>query len=176
MARFGETEKSKLTPDELAVAQWAFEHKKAAGRGTDTLPGSRGIYLPFVGSEKTVGVIGIFTKNDTEFLEPDHFHMVEMFVAQTALAVEGAQLAAAALEAESKVESEHMRNLLLTTFTYELPDSLAAISQTASELLKPQNSQNTSRHTELLDLLRKEVERLNALIAELPKIIESGQK
>ena len=176
VARFGETEELKLTSDELAVAQWAFEHKKAAGRGTDTLPGSRGIYLPFVGSEKTVGIIGIFTKDDKEFLEPDHFHMVEMFVAQTALAVEGAQLAAAALEAESKVESEHMRNLLLTTFTYELPDSLAAISQTASELLKPQSCQDTSKHAELIDTLRREVERLNALIVELPKIIESGQK
>ncbi len=171
--RFGEIKGSGLTVNDHAVAQWAYEHKKTAGRDTDTLSGSSGIYVPFVGSEKIVGVIGVFPTVEKQFVDPDQFHMLEMFVSQAALAVEGAQLAAAALDIEANIENERLKNLLLTTFTSELPDSLTSISQSASELLKPENMRDQSRHSELIEKMRQEVERLNQLIGELPKIIES---
>lgn len=104
-ARFGHIDSETLTADELAVAQWVFEHKRPAGKGTDTLPGSKGIYLPFSGAEKTVGVVGVFPHGDDQFEDPDQYHLLEMFVSQAALAVEGAQLAAAALEAQSGVKT-----------------------------------------------------------------------
>jgi two-component system sensor histidine kinase KdpD len=170
--RFGEAQEADSTLSEQAVAQWVYEHKKAAGKGTDTLPGSNGIYLPFTGLEKTVGVMGIFPNDDKQFMNPDQFHLLEMFISQTALAVEGAQLAAAALDAESKIENERLRNLILTTFSYELPEPLTSISQTASELLKPENINDESKRTALIQKIRGEVERLNNLVAELPKIIK----
>jgi two-component system sensor histidine kinase KdpD len=173
VVRFSETEKTELAPNEFAVAQWVYEHEKAAGKGTDTLPGSKGIYLPFTGSEKTVGVVGIFSNDDKQFLDPDQFHILEMFVNQTALAVEGAQLAAAALDVEAKIENERLRNLLLTTFSSELPVPLESISQTASELLKPENIKDESKRTILTEKLSREVDRLNKLIVELSQIIES---
>ena len=173
VVRFGETEKIGLTPNEFAVAQWAYEHEKAAGKDTDTLPGSKGIYLPFTGSEKTVGVVCIFSNDDKQFLDPNQFHILEMFVNQTALAVEGAQLAAAALDADAKIENERLRNLLLTTFSSELPAPLISISETASELLKPENIRDESKRAVLIEKMKSEVDRLNKLIAELPQIIES---
>jgi two-component system, OmpR family, sensor histidine kinase KdpD len=171
--RFDEAAKSGVTMNELAVAQWVFEHKKSAGKGTDTLPGSSGIYLPFTGSEKTVGVIGIFPSEDKQLVDPDQFHMLEMFVSQTALAVEGAQLAADALDAESKIENERLRNLILTTFSHELPGPLTSISQTASELLNPENIQSSSKRNALIGKMRQEVEALNNLINELPTLIDT---
>ena len=126
--RFGEAKEAGLTTSEYAVAQWVYEHKKCAGKGTDTLPGSNGIYLPFSGLEKTVGVIGVFSNDDKQFTDPEQFHLLEMFVSQTALAVEGAQLAAAAIDAESQIKNERLRNLVLTTFSYELPEPLTSIS------------------------------------------------
>ena len=98
--------------------------------------------------------------------------MLEMFVSQTALAVEGAQLAAAALDAVTKVENERLRNLLLTTFSSGLSEPLVAISHTAAELLKPENFNNEVTRERLIGEMRKEVESLNILIAELPQIIE----
>ena len=169
---FGQPEQADLTLSEYAVAQWVYEHKKAAGKGTDTLPGANGLYLPFAGLEKIVGVIGVFPGDDKQFADPDQFHLLETFVNQTALAVEGAQLAAAAIDAESKIKNERLRNLLLTTFTYELPEPLTSISQTASELLKPENINDESRRAVLIQKMRDEVERLNNLVAELPNIIE----
>jgi two-component system sensor histidine kinase KdpD len=171
--RFGDTQGLNLSANEIAVAQWVYENKKAAGKDTDTLPGSDGIYLPFVGAEKTVGVIGIFPREDKQFVDPEQLHMLEMFVTQTALAVEGAQLAAAALDAEVKIENERLRNLLLTTFSSGLTEPLTTIAKTASELLKLENLKQDSKRAALIEQMCQEIERLNTLIAELPKIIES---
>jgi two-component system sensor histidine kinase KdpD len=117
--------------------------------------------------------VGIFSDDDKQFLDPDQFHILEMFVNQTALAVEGAQLAAAALDVEAKIENERLKNLLLTTFSSELPTPLSVISETVSALLKPENIKDEVRRIALIEKIRKEVEELNQLIAELPKIIES---
>jgi two-component system sensor histidine kinase KdpD len=171
--QFGELTNLELNSNELAVAQWVYDHKKPAGKGTDTLPGSSGMYLPFLGAEKPVGVLGIFPTDDKQFVDPEQLHMLEMFVSQTALAVEGALLAAAALEAVTKVENERLRNLLLTTFSSGLSEPLVAISQTATELLKPENFNNEVTRVRLIGEMRKEVDSLNTLIAELPQIIES---
>jgi len=173
IAQFGELENLELNPNELAVAQWVYDHKKPAGKGTDTLPGSGGMYLPFLGAEKPVGVLGIFPTDDKQFVDPEQLHMLEMFVSQTALAVEGALLAAAALDAVTKVENERLRNLLLTTFSSGLSEPLVAISQTSAQLLKPENFNNEVTRVRLIAQMRKEVESLNTLIAELPQIIES---
>ncbi len=174
-AKFGEAAQLVLDSNEIAVAQWVFEHKKSAGKGTDTLPGSSGIYLPFIGAEKTVGVLGIFPTEEKQFVDPEQLHILEMFVNQTALAVEGAQLAAAALDAESRIENERIRNLILTTFSSGLTEPLTSISNTASELLNPGNIKDDSKRTALIEKMRQEVERLNVLIAELPQILESKE-
>ncbi|HEY0194100.1 MAG TPA: DUF4118 domain-containing protein, partial [Kofleriaceae bacterium] len=44
-----------LAPQELGVVQWAFEHKQAAGRGTDTLPGARILAVPLLSGDDAVG-------------------------------------------------------------------------------------------------------------------------
>ncbi|OFW46152.1 MAG: hypothetical protein A2163_01850 [Actinobacteria bacterium RBG_13_35_12] len=161
--RLGQTKELNITSNEYAVAQWVYENKKAAGKGMDTLSGSLGIYLPFNGSEKTVGVVGVFPKEDKQFVDPEQFHMLEMFVKQTAFAVEGAQLAAAALDAESKIENERLKNLLLTTFTYDLGESLTAISEAAKELLNPENINNEAKRVSIIQKICKEADILNKL-------------
>jgi len=175
VARFGEEKELTFSPNEFAVAQWAFENKRSAGKDTDTLPGSSGIYLPFVGAEKTVGVIGVFPVEDKQFEDPEQFHMLEMFVSQTALAVEGAQLAASAIDAEAKIENERFRNMLLSTFSLDLPEPLRAISQSALELLNPDNADNKQKRDELAQRIKKEAGHLNDLSAQMKEIIESKE-
>ncbi|MFA6282486.1 MAG: DUF4118 domain-containing protein, partial [Candidatus Omnitrophota bacterium] len=157
---------------EQAVAQWVYEHKKIAGKDTDTLPGSKGIYLPLIGSEKIIGVIALFSREEKQFMDPEQLHMLEMFTNQGALAIEGAKLALAAVKAESDIENERLRNLILTTFSSELPKPLASISETASELLKSENIKDDSKRSALIEKMCREVESLNTLITELPKIIK----
>ena len=159
--------------NEKAVAQWAYEHKKMAGQGSDTLPASRGLYLPFVGMERTLGVLGIYPEKENLFTNPDHLHLLEMLVNQTALAVEGAELTLATLKAGEAVEKERVQNLLLSTFSYELPGPLSEISQAADELLKPEIFGDEVKKDALIKLIRAKAQELNKLTAELPKILES---
>lgn len=160
--------------NERAVAQWAYTHKKMAGKDTDTLPGSKGIYLPLTGSEKTVGVIGLYPREAKQFADPEQVHMFEMLANQTALAVEGAQLAAMAIKAESAIENERLRNMLLSTFSLDLPAPLKNISDAAAELLRPDGDADASRRNELVRKIRAEAVRLNDLSAEMAKIIKSN--
>jgi K+-sensing histidine kinase KdpD len=98
-----------------------------------------------------------------------------MFVSQTASAVEGAQLAATALDAVANVENERLKNLLLTTFSSGLTEPLTAISRTVTELLKPENFNDGLTRERLIGQMNKEAKHLNTLIAELPQIIESEE-
>ncbi|MBN2395321.1 MAG: sensor histidine kinase KdpD [Candidatus Atribacteria bacterium] len=163
LLRFGQTKELNITSNEYAVAQWVYENKKAAGKGMDTLAGSLGIYLPFNGLEKTVGVVGVFPKEDKQFVDPEQLHMLEMFVKQTAFSVERANLAAAELDAESRIENERLRDLLLKTLTYDLGESLTAISEAAKELLNPENINNEAKRASIIQKICKEADSLNKL-------------
>ena len=173
--RSGDSSILPLSPNEEAVAQWAYEHKKMAGKDTDTLPGSRGIYLPLTGAEKIVGVIGLFPREEKQLTDPEQLHILEMFVHQTALAAEGAQLAAVAIKTEAEIESERLRNLLLSTFSLDLPEPLKTISDAAAELLKSENINDKSKRNELVQKIRDEAKRLSDLSAEMTKIIKSEE-
>jgi two-component system sensor histidine kinase KdpD len=53
-----------LASQELGVVRWAFEHKQAAGRGTDTLPGAHILAVPLLSGDDAVGVIAVQAKQD----------------------------------------------------------------------------------------------------------------
>lgn len=76
----------------LGVADWVYQNKKAAGLGTDTIPGAKELYIPLVGSQKCIGVLAIKPVNESEFLSPGQLHLLEAFADQIALACERAQL------------------------------------------------------------------------------------
>ena len=173
--RFGDFEEISLTANEFAVAQWVYEHKKMAGKETETLPGSKGIYLPLLGTEKVVGVIGLFPQEAEQLTDPDQLHILDTFANQTALAAEGAMLAAAAIKSESEIESERLRNLLFSTFSMDLPAPLKTISDAAAELLKQESAKDISKRNELIQKIRDEARRLSELSAEMTKIIRSEE-
>jgi len=161
-----------LTSNEEGVINWVYEHGKMAGRGTDTLPGSKGIYLPLVGTEKTVGVFGAFPGDSLLLSDPRKLHFLEMMVTQTALAIEGAQLAAAMIRAEYTIENERIKNLFLTTFSHDVPQKLNTIYQIISQLLED-NKIGQEEKKRLAEQIRFEAEQLNMLAAELHRILKS---
>ncbi len=158
--------------NEEGVVQWVYEHGKMAGRGTDTLPGSKGIYLPLVGTEKTVGVFGALPGDSQLLSDPRKMHFLEMMVTQTALAVEGAQLSAAMLQAKFSLENESLKNLFLTSFSHDVPQKLTAISKMVSQLLSDKEKGNEEK-TQIVKQIGSEVEQLNALSIELHNILKS---
>jgi len=75
-------------PNELAVAQWVFEHHQVAGVGTDTLPDARALYVPLASPTGAVGVIGIRPERIDQLLAPAQRQLLTTFAGQIALALE----------------------------------------------------------------------------------------
>jgi two-component system sensor histidine kinase KdpD len=86
--RAGESVTFILDTREHAVAQWVFDHGRAAGKTTDTLPAAKGLYLPLKTSRGVVGVLGVHPADPESLAAPERLHFLEAFANQIALAVE----------------------------------------------------------------------------------------
>jgi two-component system sensor histidine kinase KdpD len=163
-------------PTEQRVSRWVYEHGQMAGLGSDTLPGARALYLPLVGSRGPVGVLAVRPPTPHAFVAPEPVHLLEAFAAQTALAVERALLADEAHRAGLRVESERLRNTLLSSVSHDLRTPLATITGAASGLLGGEDRLEPAARHELLHAIHEEADRLNRLVNDLLDMtrLESG--
>ena len=99
-----------------------------------------------------------------------------MFVSQAASAAEGAQLAAVAVRTEAEIESERLRNLLLSTFSLDLPKPLNTISDAAAKLLDHANIDDKLKRNDLIQRIRVEAKKLSDLSTEMTKIIKAEKE
>jgi len=160
---------------ERGVAQWAFDSQQPAGAGTDTLPGSRGLYLPLKASAGALGVLGLAPTDPRRLQSPDRFQLLQTFANQTALALERTQLAAERERARVDIETERARNALLSSVSHDLRTPLAAITGAASGLRDTAPLDAATRR-ELADTIVDEAQRLNRLVGDLLDLtrLESG--
>jgi two-component system sensor histidine kinase KdpD len=152
-----------LDTSERAVAEWAYTHNQTAGLGTETLPGSKAIYLPLTGSHGTVGVLGVQPANTSHVSLPEQMHLLETFANQTALAIERANLVEESQKAKVQIETERMRNALLSSVSHDLKTPLAAITGAASSLIED----TAGECRDLAQTIAEEADRLNRLIRNL---------
>ncbi len=162
-----------LEEEERAVAQWAFDRGRAAGAGTDTLPGAAMHYVPMVVAGRSLGVVGVRGKG-TEWMEPlDRRRLLEAFVSQAALAVERVRLAEQANEVEVLSATEKLQTALLNSVSHELRTPLATITGVLSSLLQDADDPVSggvgggAMHSELLETAWEEARRLNRLVGNL---------
>jgi two-component system sensor histidine kinase KdpD len=165
-----------METSEVAVSQWVYEHGQVAGQGTDTLPGAAGLYVPLLGSRGAVGVLGLRPTDPRSLQAPEQLHQVETFASQTALAIERAQLAAAAEQAQVRAETERLRNSLLSSVSHDLRTPLASITGAASTLLENEARLDAATRRDLLEALHEEADRLNRLVQNLLEMtrLEAG--
>jgi two-component system sensor histidine kinase KdpD len=161
---------------EVAVSQWVYEHGQVAGRGTDTLPGATGLYVPLLGSRGTVGVLGLRPNDPRSLQAPEQLHQLETFASQTALAIERARLAEEAEQAQVRAETERLRNSLLSSVSHDLRTPLASITGAASTLLDNEARLDAATRRDLLEALHEEADRLNRLVQNLLEMtrLEAG--
>jgi two-component system sensor histidine kinase KdpD len=162
--------------NDLGVGRWVFEHRQPAGLGTATLPGASALYVPLTGSAGAVGVLGVRPPDRHAMDEPERLHRLETFASQTALALERARLAEDAQAAQVRVETERLRNSLLSSVSHDLRTPLAAITGAASTLLQDGSRLDDATRRGLLDSVHEEAERLNRLVQNLLEMtrLESG--
>jgi two-component system sensor histidine kinase KdpD len=165
-----------VEPNDLGVGRWVFEHRQPAGLGTATLPGASALYVPLLGSTGPVGVLGLRPSDRHAMDEPERLHQLETFAAQTALALERARLAGEAQEAEVRIETERLRNSLLSSVSHDLRTPLATITGAVSAILDDGGRLDAATQRELLESVHEEAERLNRLVHNLLEMtrLESG--
>ncbi len=123
-----------LDEADLAAARWAWENDHAAGRGSDTLPGAKRLFLPMHTGRGAVGVMGIDSDKPGPMLTPDQRRLLDALLDQGALAIERVRLVEDMDRVERTAETERLRSALLTSISHDLKTPLAAVLGAASAL------------------------------------------
>lgn len=162
---------------EEAIAQWAFDRGREAGKGTDTLPSAAAFYLPLKGSHSILGVLAILPADVDSLRAPEQRYLLEIFASQTAIAIERTQAATAAQEAQVLAETEQMRSGLLSAVSHDLRTPLSAITGAASSLRSQRRNMSDETQQELLDSIELEADRMGRLVNNLLEMtrLESGK-
>ena len=165
-----------LVDADIAAARWAWEHDRPAGRGADTLPGAKRLYLPLKTGRTAIGVVGLDNDKQGPLLTPEQQRLFDALADQAALAIERVQLVADVDRAKLAAEADRLRSALLTSISHDLKTPLAAIMGAAGTLREFAPSLAEKDSAELLSTVLDESERLNRFIANLLDMtkIESG--
>ncbi|PSJ56695.1 sensor histidine kinase [Kumtagia ephedrae] len=165
-----------LADADIAAARWAWEHNRAAGRGADTLPGARRLYLPLRTGRTAIGVVGLDDDRQGPLLTPEQQRLFDALADQAALAIERIQLVADVDRAKLAAEADRLRSALLTSISHDLKTPLAAIMGAAGTLREYSGSMPEADRADLLATMVDESERLNRFIGNLLDMtrIESG--
>src|SRR5262249_28285316 len=123
-----------LEDADVAAAKWSFENNRAAGRGSDTLPGAKWLFLPMRTVRGAIGVIGIDSEKPGQMLRPDPRRVLDALSVQGALAIERVQLVEDMERVQRTAETERLRAALLTSISHDLKTPLASVIGSAGTL------------------------------------------
>jgi two-component system sensor histidine kinase KdpD len=165
-----------LDEKELSVAAWVFGRGRVAGAGTDTLPAAHGLYVPLIGSNGIIGVLGVRPTDPKRFQDPGVLHLLETFAGQAAVALERTLLAERAQREQVEIEAERLRTSLLSSLSHDLRTPLGAITGALSSILEDRGTLSDATRRDLVKAALEESQRMNRLIGNLLDMIrvESG--
>ena len=98
-----------LSDADLAAARWSWDADRPAGRGTDTLPGGRWLFLPIRTSRSAIAVIGVLPTKEGHELSSGERRLLEAVGNQAAVAIERVTLAGDIDQARLGAERERLR-------------------------------------------------------------------
>jgi two-component system sensor histidine kinase KdpD len=153
-----------MGPADLAAARWAWQHGEAAGADTGTLPSATWTFRPLQGVRARSGVAAI----DPRAVEAeDGERFVTALLDQGAVALERAEFAADAADAEALRRSDRLRSALLNSVSHDLRTPLATVLGSATTLLEYSETLDKPVREDLLASIREEAERLNRYVGNL---------
>ena len=163
-------------PADLAAAKWCWEKNHVAGRGSDTLPGAKRLFMPMNTGRGAVGVIGIDSDEPGPILTPDQHRLLDALADQAALAIERVKLVEDVESARLIAETDRLRAALLTSISHDLRTPLASILGSATSLVTQGDALDASTRVDLIRNIQDEAERLNRFIGNLLDMtrLESG--
>lgn len=163
------------TAKELTVAKWVKTHGRMAGKGTETLPASDGVYFPLQSRDKVWGVLAFDLEEHAPF-DTAHVSLAEMFANQLTAGIERELYHSENQRLEVLEETQRLYRTLLDSVSHELKTPLASIKGSASALLDPVTSANKEVRNHLADEILSGTDRLRQVVDNLLDMtrIESG--
>jgi two-component system sensor histidine kinase KdpD len=147
-----------------AVAQWAFDKGEAAGFGTDTLAASACLVLPLKAPMRLRGVLAV-EPVDRRTLGPDQRRLLETCASLLAISLERIHYIDVAQKSTVQIESERLRNSLLSAISHDLRTPLAALVGLADTLVMTPPLSAVQRG--LTGSIRESALRMNAMVSNL---------
>jgi two-component system sensor histidine kinase KdpD len=165
-----------LAGADIAAAKWSWANNHPAGRGSDTLPGARRLFLPLRTGRGAVGVLGLDRELPGLMLSPDARRLLDALMDLAALAIERIHLQSDLDRTKLQAESERLRSALLTSISHDLGTPLASIIGAASSLKSVGERYGGADREALLSTILDEAERLNRFVGNLLDMtkLESG--
>ena len=162
-----------LPEKEQSVATWAFQHRQAAGRDTDTLPSAEGLHLPLMAGDHALGVLSLRFRNGAP-LTTERRDLLDSVVRQIGLVLDRQRLRDAEQQAKLVAESERLSKALLNSISHEIRTPIAAITSAASSLGKSRGG--SEFQSAMLGEIQEAAWRLNRLVGNLLDIarLETG--
>ena len=165
--RIGYPPDDELNAADLAAARWAWDHGKPAGRGADTLPGARRLFLPLATERGKIGVMGLDREDSGPMFTPDQKRLLDALCDQAAVAIERISLMQDIDKARVVSETEQLRTALLTSISHDFRTPLSSIIGSISSLRSLWRKFPDETREDLLRTAQEEAERLNRFIGNI---------
>lgn len=161
---------------DTGTAQWSLDHLLPAGLGTDTLAGSAWLYLPLKATMRARGVLAVRPEVARFLLIPEQRQQLETFAVLAAMALERVHYIEVAQAATVQMESERLRNSLLSALSHDLRTPLAALVGLAETLAGSQPALSTDQQA-LARAMADKTQRMTAMVTNLLDMarIQSGE-
>lgn len=165
-----------LNENEMTVATWSFQHGEPAGLGTHTLSAATIRYLPLKTAQGVLGVLGIKPSDPAGVFPMEQRRLLESFASQAALAIERAQFAEQAREAQVLQATEKLQTALLNSISHDLRTPLVSITGALSSLNEDAMQLDKPTIQSMVETAYAEARRLNHLVGNLLDMtrIEAG--
>ncbi len=174
--RCGYPPEDNISEDDLAAAQWTWEHDRPTGRGAETLPGARWLFLPMRTERGPVAVLGIAVDRADPLPTSQERRLAGALADQAAVAIERIVLVADIDRARILAETEKLRSALLSSLSHDLRTPLSSILGAATSLQGQAEAFDAASRAGLVSTIRDEAERMNRFVNNLLDMtrIESG--
>jgi two-component system sensor histidine kinase KdpD len=169
----GDSTQFGLTHESMGAVEWVMLRNESAGTGTNTLASLGALYLPLKGLQEPVGVLAIKPPDPSFFQDPEQYQLLETLAGEFGGALESTQMSEAAGRAEAEIETQRLRNLLLTSLSYDLRDPLRRLSRRVHELLDPASPLSDKSRQALMKEIKDEADRLEKMAADLLSVIDA---
>jgi two-component system sensor histidine kinase KdpD len=158
-----------VEPDEasMAAARWAAANRRAAGRGTDTLPSAAWQFRPMRTSRGLAGLVGLRPPPEGGAMDAETDRALDALLDHAAVALERAELMEEHARGAARAETEALRTALLTSLGHDLRTPLTSIRGAIATLRTSGAALPEATRADLLAAAEEETERLSRWIANI---------